>query len=85
MRSVEIYNTWKERRSHIEIGSDFAEELMNQIYQYEQKKRQPLFDAQRLIELISAHPLAKIGLVMAGAIAGLVRVMFIIHISLFGC
>ena len=79
MKSEEIYNAWKERKSQIDIRENFADELMNRIYQYEQKKRKPSFDAHRVIELISAHRFAKAGVVTAGAAVGLVRVMFVVY------
>ena len=79
MKSEEIYNAWKERKSQIDIRVNFADEVMNQIYRYEQKKRKPLFDGHRVIELISAHRFAKAGVVTAGAVAGLVRIMFVVY------
>jgi hypothetical protein len=79
MKSEEIYNAWKERKSQIDIRENFSDELMNRIYRYEQKKRKPLFDAHRVIELISAHRFVKAGVVTAGAAVGLVRVMFVFY------
>lgn len=79
MKSEEVYNSWKEEKSQVDIRENFTDEVMNQIYQYERDKRKPLFDAQRLVELISAHPLAKVGLVAAGAVAGVVRVVVILY------
>jgi hypothetical protein len=79
MKSEEIYNAWKERKSLIDIRENFADELMNRIYQYESEKRKPLFDAHRIIELISAHRFVKAGVVTAGAAVGLVRVMFVFY------
>ena len=78
MKSEEVYDTWKEEKSQIDIRQDFADEVMNQVYQYAQKKRKALFDLQWRIDLISAHPLAKAGLIAAGAIAGFVRVAFVV-------
>jgi hypothetical protein len=79
MKSEEIYNAWKERKSLIDIRENFADKLMNRIYQYESEKRKPLFDAHRIIELISAHRFVKAGVVTAGAAVGLVRVMFVFY------
>jgi len=79
MKSEEIYNAWKERKSQIDIRENFADELMNQIYQYESEKRKPLFDGHRLIELISTRPLSKAAVVTAGAVTGLVRIMFVVY------
>ncbi len=82
MKSEEVYDTWKEEKSQIDIREDFTDEVMNQVYQYAQKKRKPLFDVQRLSELISAHPLAKAGLIAAGAVAGFLRVAFVVCVFL---
>ena len=79
MKSEKIYNAWKERKSQIDIRENFADEVMNQIYQYERDKGRPLFDVQRLIELISAHRFVKAGVVTAGAAAGLVRIIFVVY------
>ena len=79
MKSEEVYNAWKERKSQIDIRKNFADELMNRIYQYESEKRKPLFDAHRVIELISAYRFAKAGVVTAGAVTGLVRIMFVVY------
>lgn len=79
MKSEEIYNAWKEQKSQIDIRENFADELMNQIYRYESEKRKPLFDAHRVIELISAHRFVKAGVVTAGAAIGLVRIMFVVY------
>jgi len=78
MKSEEVYDTWKEEKSQIDIRQDFADEVMNQVYQYARKKTKRLLDVQWLIDLISAHPLAKAGLIAAGAIAGFVRVAFVV-------
>ena len=83
MKSEEIYNAWKERKSQIDIRENFADEVLNQIYQYEREKRKPLFDGHRLIELISANRFAKAGVVTAGAVTGLVRIMFVIYCFLW--
>jgi len=61
MKKEEVYNTWRNKKSQIGIGSNFTKEVMNQVYEYEREKRKPLFDVQWLVELISAHPLAKVG------------------------
>lgn len=79
MKSEEIYKAWKERKSQIDIQGSFADELMNRIYRYEQKKRKALFDGHRLMELISAHRFLKAGVVTAGAVTGLVRIMFVVY------
>ena len=84
MKSEKFYDDWKKQRSQVEVGDDFTEKVMNQVYQYEQTKPKPLFDAQRFVEFISAHRLAKAGMIAIGTVAGFVRVAFIIHVLLFG-
>jgi len=58
---------------------NFKGEVMNQIYRYERDKRKPLFDVQRLVELISEHRFAKAAVVTAGAVAGFVRIIFVVY------
>ena len=82
MKSEEVIKKWKEQRSRIEVGENFAEGVMNQVYQHERLKRKPLFDVQRFLEFISVHPLAKAGLIATGAIAGVVRLVFMIIVIL---
>jgi len=78
MKIEEIYKAWQEEKRQIEIHKEFSDEVMDRIYQYEREKRKSLFDIQQLIELISAHSLAKAGLVAAGAVTGLVRIAFVV-------
>jgi hypothetical protein len=79
MKSEEIYNAWKESKTQIDIRENFSDEVMNRIYRYERDKRRPLFDVQRLIELISAHRFAQTAVVTAGAAAGLVRIVLVVY------
>ena len=78
MNSEEVYNAWKGKKSQIDIPEDFADEVMNQVYRYSQKKKSPLFDLQWLVEMISAHPLVKAGLVVASAVVGFLRIAFVV-------
>ena len=79
MKSEEIFDAWKKRKSQIDLRENFADEVMNQIYQFERDKGRPLFDVQRLIELISAHRFVKAGAVTAGVVVGLVRIIFVVY------
>jgi hypothetical protein len=85
MKREELYDNWKKQRSQVEVGYDFTEKVMNRVYQYEQKRKASLFDIQWLVEAITAHPIAKAGLITIGAIIGLARVAFMVHILLFRC
>jgi len=82
MKSEEIYNIWKKRKSQIEVSNTFSDKVMSQIFQYEQARRRPLFDFQQLVDTISGHTFAKAGLVAAGAAVGLVRLIFMILVIL---
>lgn len=84
MKNEKLYNRWKEEKTAVDIDTNFADNVMHQIHQYEQSKRAPLFDLQVLIETISARPLAKAGLIAAGAIGGIVRAGFMLYTAL-GC
>jgi hypothetical protein len=79
MKRREIYNAWKEAKRQIDISEDFSSRMLNRIHQYERERRKSLFDGHRLIELISAYPFAKAGLIAAGAVIGLVRIMFVVY------
>lgn len=79
MKSEEIYNAWKESKSRIDIRENFSDDVMNRIYRYERDRKKPLFDGQRLLELISAHRFVKAGVITAGAVTGLVRVIVVVY------
>jgi len=82
MNNEDIYNAWKEKKRQVEIRENFADEVMTQICQYEQNKRKSLFDVQSLIELMSAHALAKAGLILTGGVIGFIRVVFVVTMVL---
>ena len=84
MKSQNIYNAWKEQKDQFEASPDFPDKVMNQIHNHEQTKRKPLLDLQRLIEAVSIRPLAKTAMIIAGAIAGIVRTGFMLY-ALLGC
>ncbi len=78
MKKQEIYNAWKQNKNQIDIGDNFADNLMGRIFNYEQNKFSNLFNLQRLIEFVSVHPFVKLSLITAGAAAGISRVIFTI-------
>lgn len=82
MKTEEIYNAWKEKKRQVEIRENFTDNMMTQICQYEQNKRKSLFDVQSLIELMSAHTLAKAGLILTGGVVGFIRVILMISMVL---
>ena len=82
MNNEKIYNAWKEKKRQVEIHENFTDEVMTQICQYEQNKRKSLFDVQSLIELMSAHTLAKAGLILTGGVVGFIRVVLMFRMVL---
>jgi len=79
MKDHKVYESWKQAKSQIDISQNFTGRVMNQVYQLEQSRKSRRLKMERLIELISFHPLAKTGLVMAGAVTGIVRLIIMIH------
>ena len=79
MKTEEIYNAWKEQKKQIDVDKGFSDKAISRIYQYEQKKRKSLVDVQGLIELMSAHTLAKAGLILTGGIVGFIRIVFVVN------
>ena len=79
MKDNEVYESWKQEKRQIDVSQDFTEKVMNEVYQWKQSSKSPRFTMERLIELISFHPLAKTGLVAVGAITGILRLIIMIH------
>jgi hypothetical protein len=79
MKDHEVYKSWRQAKSQIDVSQNFTGEVMNQVYQLERSRNIPQLKMERLIELISFHPLAKTGLVAVGAVTGIVRVIIMIH------
>ena len=82
MKSERTYEAWKQKHRQIEVRDEFADTVMNQIYQCEQKRRKSVLDMRWLAELVSEHSLVRAGLVAAGAAVGLARAAFVICVFL---
>ncbi len=82
MKKQELYDAWKEKNRQVTTSESFVDNVMEQTHQYEQKKRETSFNMRWLVELISAHPTAQAALVAVGAMAGFIRVVFIILVIL---
>ncbi len=82
MKDHEVYESWKQEKRQIDVSQNFTDQAMNEVYQWEQSRKKPLLKMERLIELISFHPLAKTGLVSAGAVSGIVRLIIMINMIL---
>jgi uncharacterized protein (DUF488 family) len=79
MKDNEVYESWRQEKRQIDPSQNFTNRVMDQVYQWEQSRKSPRFTIERLIELISFHPLAKIGLVAIGAVVGVVRLIIMIQ------
>ena len=79
MNDNEVYESWRQDKSQIDASPNFTDRVMNQVYQWEQSRKKPLLTMERLIELISFHPLAKTGLIAFGAATGILRLIIMIN------
>ena len=79
MKENKVYESWKQEKRQIDVSQNFTDRVMNQVYQLEQSRNTPQLKMERLIELISFYPLAKTGLVAAGAVTGFVRLIIMIN------
>jgi len=79
MKENEVYESWRQEKSQIDISQNFTGEVMDQINAWEQSRNFRCFNVARFVELISFHPLAKTGLVAAGAVTGILRLIIMVH------
>jgi hypothetical protein len=79
MKNNEVYESWKQEKRLIEVSQNFTDQVMKRAYRWEQSRKSPKVTIESLIEMISFHPLAKIGLVSAGAVTGIVRLVIMIQ------
>jgi len=79
MKDNEVYKSWRQDKRQIDVSQNFTDKVMNEAYQLEQSRKNSRFTIDRLIELISIHPLAKTGLVATGAVTGIVRLIIMIN------
>ena len=70
MKSEDIYDFWKKHRSEAEVRHDFTENVMKQVYQYEQKKSTPFLDVRLFFDFVSTNSLAKLALFISGGLLG---------------
>jgi len=79
MKDCEVYESWKQEKSQINVSQNFTDQVMNRIHKWEQSRNISQLKMERLIELISINPLAKTGLVAVGAVTGILRLIIMIH------
>jgi hypothetical protein len=82
MKENEVYKSWRQEKHQIDVSRNFTDRVMNEVYQLEQSRNVYQLKMERLIELISFHPLVKTGLVAAGAVTGIVRLIIMINMIL---
>ena len=83
MKNEKFYDDWKRQRSQVEVGDDFTEKVMKQVYQYKQRRRSSLFDIHWLVATITAHPLVQAAMIAVGAIIGFIRLAIMLRILLY--
>lgn len=83
MKNEKFYEDWKEHRSQVELGGDFNEKVMGQVYAYEKKQGGSLFNIQRLVEAVSAHRWVQAAMLAIGAVIGFVRLAVMLHVLLY--
>jgi len=69
---------WKKKHRQIDVRDEFADTVMSQVYQCEQKRRKSILDMRWLAEYVSECRLAKTGVVALCAALGLARAAFVI-------
>ena len=79
MKDHKVYESWRQEKSQIDVSQNFTDRVMNHVYRLEQSRNIPQLKMERLIELISSHPLAKTGLVAIGGVTGIVRLIIMIN------
>ena len=79
MKDHKVYESWRQAKSQLNVSQNFTGRVMDQINAWEQSRYFRWFNTARFVELISFHPLAKIGLVAAGAVTGIVRLIIMIQ------
>jgi hypothetical protein len=79
MKENEVYESWRQKKRQIDVSQNFTDRVMKRVYQWEQSKKKLPFTMEKLIELISLNPFAKTGLVVVGAVIGIVRIVIMIH------
>ena len=84
MNTEKLHKQWKKRKSQSETAKDFSAKVLNRIYQHERAKSKAWFGSMRLAAIISAHPLAKVAIIVSGAVTGLVRLTLMIVAILSG-
>lgn len=78
MKNEQLYDDWKKQRSQIDVGPNFARNVMKQVSQYEQMKSTLLLDVRWFFDVVSTNSLAKLALFISGGLLGLARIAFIV-------
>ena len=79
MKENKVYESWRQEKHQIDVSQNFTEQVMNKVYQLEQSRNLTQSKMESIIALISFNPLAKFGLVAAGAATGIVRLIIMIN------
>jgi len=82
MKPREIYDSWRQQKRQIDVDPAFADQVMTRIRAWDRQRRLPAFGVEKLVELISLHPVVRTALVATGAAAGFARIVVMIVVIL---
>lgn len=82
MKPRQVYDRWKQQKRQIDAKPDFADQVMNRIYTWEQEEQTRTLGIERLVELVSLHPAIRTAFVAAGAMTGIVRLIIMVIVIL---
>lgn len=83
MKNENPYENWKKQRSQIDVAPNFTKTVMEQVSQYEQRRKSSLFTIQWIVDTITAHPLVQAAMIALGSIVGFVRLATMLHMILY--
>lgn len=81
MNPQETFDTWKIRKSQIDLGQHFADRVMAGIRRKETAKAARIW--RPLLSYVTAHPRARAAVLIAGTLLGVARIAVTIHLVLF--
>jgi hypothetical protein len=82
MKPHQLYDSWRQQKRQIDVDPAFADQVMARVHAWELQRRLPAFGIERLVELISPHPVVRAAFVAAGAAAGFARIVMMIIVIL---
>ncbi len=79
-----IYQKWIENKKQIELSGEFADKTMLEVARIAAQKQKRILPWSSRFSSLSIGAIARLGLVGAGMIGGLIRILIVLRL-LFGC